>query len=194
MARADARINEHLAERLRAAAETADVGAAGSSSSGTLPGAVAGASERYPEEAEEAPAQSAGPARAGASPGDEDMSVSGEQVAPEDNTDDVDEEMGYLENILGRPLERGTERPEAADLVRALFAAGATPGEVRASVCEVYSPPRVMAAAARHPRVGVLPAGAFDVRPGPGGVPWDFAKPEHREEACLLYTSPSPRD
>eukprot|EP00975_Prorocentrum_lima_P043159 9061491-Prorocentrum_lima.AAC.1 len=111
------------------------------------------------------------------------MSVSGERVEPEDSTDDVDEEMSYLEGVLGRSLERDTERPEAADLVRALLVAGATPGEARASVCEVYSPPRVTAVAARHPRVGVLPAGAFDIRPGPGGVSWDFTKADHREEA-----------
>eukprot|EP00969_Alexandrium_andersonii_P263570 11649628-Alexandrium_andersonii.AAC.1 len=77
--------------------------------------------------------------------------------------------MGYLEERLGRPFGSAEERAEAADLARALFAAGATPGEVRASVCEVYSPPRVTAAAARRPRIGVLPAGAFDIRPGPGG-------------------------
>eukprot|EP00969_Alexandrium_andersonii_P356962 15447703-Alexandrium_andersonii.AAC.1 len=80
------------------------------------------------------------------------MSVSVELAEPEGSTDDVDEEMEDLESILGRPLEKGTERPEATDLVRSLFAAGATPGEVRASACEVYSPPRATAAAARHPR------------------------------------------
>eukprot|EP00969_Alexandrium_andersonii_P373718 15484659-Alexandrium_andersonii.AAC.1 len=46
---------------------------------------------------------------------------------------------------------------EAAGLAWGLFAAGATPGEARASVAEVFSPPRATAAAARHPRLGVLP-------------------------------------
>eukprot|EP00969_Alexandrium_andersonii_P116404 5145991-Alexandrium_andersonii.AAC.1 len=72
--------------------------------------------------------------------------------------------------------------PESApDFVRALFAAGATPGEVRASVAEVFSPPRVTAMAERRPRLGVLPAGALDLRPGPGGASWDFSKPEDRD-------------
>eukprot|EP00969_Alexandrium_andersonii_P191392 8453858-Alexandrium_andersonii.AAC.1 len=34
---------------------------------------------------------------------------------------------------------------------------------------EVFSPPRVIAMAERRPRYGVLPAGALDSRPGPGG-------------------------
>eukprot|EP00969_Alexandrium_andersonii_P029893 1304430-Alexandrium_andersonii.AAC.1 len=58
---------------------------------------------------------------------------------------------------------------DAPDLLRALFAAGAMPGEVRASVIEVFSPPRVTAMAERRPKYGVLPAGALDLRPGPGG-------------------------
>eukprot|EP00969_Alexandrium_andersonii_P105218 4642913-Alexandrium_andersonii.AAC.1 len=53
-----------------------------------------------------------------------------------------------------------TDKPpeEAVDLARALFAAGATPGEVRATVAEVFSPPRATAAASRNPGIGVLPA------------------------------------
>eukprot|EP00969_Alexandrium_andersonii_P009433 412253-Alexandrium_andersonii.AAC.1 len=39
----------------------------------------------------------------------------------------------------------------APDFIRALFAAGATPGEVRASVTEAFSPPRVTAMAERRP-------------------------------------------
>eukprot|EP00969_Alexandrium_andersonii_P052444 2303024-Alexandrium_andersonii.AAC.1 len=62
--------------------------------------------------------------------------------------------MDYLEGYMGRPFGSAEERSEAVDLARALFAAGATPGEVRASICEVYSPPRVTAAAARRPRLG----------------------------------------
>eukprot|EP00969_Alexandrium_andersonii_P195639 8642666-Alexandrium_andersonii.AAC.1 len=41
--------------------------------------------------------------------------------------------------------------------------------------------------AERRPRFRVPPAGAFDVRPGPGGVSWDFDKPEDRGRAiCML--------
>eukprot|EP00969_Alexandrium_andersonii_P144471 6388553-Alexandrium_andersonii.AAC.1 len=56
------------------------------------------------------------------------MSVSGERVEPEDNTDDVDEEMSYLESILGCPLEDSEERPEAgASSVRGRGDTGRSP-------------------------------------------------------------------
>eukprot|EP00969_Alexandrium_andersonii_P210315 9290609-Alexandrium_andersonii.AAC.1 len=71
--------------------------------------------------------------------------------------------MGYLASLLEGQSSRGFSAgsvPESApDFIRALFAAGATPGEVRASVAEVFSPPRVTAMADRRPRLGVLPAG-----------------------------------
>eukprot|EP00969_Alexandrium_andersonii_P221529 9784292-Alexandrium_andersonii.AAC.1 len=34
--------------------------------------------------------------------------------------------------------------------------------------------------AERRPRLGVLPVGAFELRPGPRGVSWDFDGPEDR--------------
>eukprot|EP00969_Alexandrium_andersonii_P118183 5227582-Alexandrium_andersonii.AAC.1 len=86
--------------------------------------------------------------------------------------------MGYLVGLLESPSQEGrsgrcvlvSSAPEGApDFPRVLFAAGATPGEARASVAEVFSPPRVTAVVERQPRLGVLPAGAFDLRPGPGG-------------------------
>eukprot|EP00969_Alexandrium_andersonii_P159259 7035974-Alexandrium_andersonii.AAC.1 len=62
----------------------------------------------------------------------------------------------------------GSVPEDAPDLIRTLFAARATPGEVRASVAKVSSPPRVTAMGERRPRLGVRPAGAFDLLPGPG--------------------------
>eukprot|EP00969_Alexandrium_andersonii_P174213 7702662-Alexandrium_andersonii.AAC.1 len=62
--------------------------------------------------------------------------------------------MEYLEERMGRPFGSAEEHSEAVDLARALFSAGAAPGEARASICEVYSPPRATAAAARQPRFG----------------------------------------
>eukprot|EP00969_Alexandrium_andersonii_P009308 407035-Alexandrium_andersonii.AAC.1 len=52
--------------------------------------------------------------------------------------------------------------------IRALFAAGATPGEVRASVTEVFSPPRVAAMAERRPRYGSSPQGLWTCARGGG--------------------------
>eukprot|EP00969_Alexandrium_andersonii_P306920 13568324-Alexandrium_andersonii.AAC.1 len=82
------------------------------------------------------------------------MSVVGGSIQPEGNSEDVDEEMGYLEGVLGRPFECAEERLEAVGLVRALFAAGATPGEVRAPVCKVLLPP-----ARRRRRRGIRDSG-----------------------------------
>eukprot|EP00969_Alexandrium_andersonii_P164474 7269407-Alexandrium_andersonii.AAC.1 len=74
------------------------------------------------------------------------MSDVGETVQLEDVWEDIDAEMGYLMNLVERQSERSAwadSIPESApDLIRALVAAGATPGEVRASVAEIYSPPR----------------------------------------------------
>eukprot|EP00975_Prorocentrum_lima_P044078 9244761-Prorocentrum_lima.AAC.1 len=75
MARADARIDEHLADRLRESAEAAGTGVPGSSGSGMLPGmAAAGAPDPPPGEAGDDPAPTAGSAHADADLGDGDMS------------------------------------------------------------------------------------------------------------------------
>eukprot|EP00969_Alexandrium_andersonii_P229786 10148032-Alexandrium_andersonii.AAC.1 len=59
--------------------------------------------------------------------------------------DDIDAEMGYLTVLLepdsqggqgGRCGPAGSVLEGASDFARALFAAGATPGEARASVAE----------------------------------------------------------
>eukprot|EP00969_Alexandrium_andersonii_P143148 6328181-Alexandrium_andersonii.AAC.1 len=137
------------------------------------------------------------------------MSDIGEPAQPEESSEDVGEEMMYLMNLIEEPAAaqegRGGRRvlaaptpaskgelggrrvlavpalAEAVDLARALFAAGATPGEVRVTVAEVFSLPRVTAMAERNPRLGVLSAGAVDLRPGPGGRAWDFDKAEDRD-------------
>eukprot|EP00969_Alexandrium_andersonii_P271317 11991698-Alexandrium_andersonii.AAC.1 len=57
---------------------------------------------------------------------------------------------------------------------------------------EVFSPPRVTAVAERRPRHGVLPAGALDFRPGPGGQSWNFDLPCDRERAIRLVASRRP--
>eukprot|EP00969_Alexandrium_andersonii_P155176 6859223-Alexandrium_andersonii.AAC.1 len=54
------------------------------------------------EEADEDPGAPAGSTNVDASPSAEGMSVAGESVRPEDVAEDVDEEMGYLEERLGR--------------------------------------------------------------------------------------------
>eukprot|EP00969_Alexandrium_andersonii_P037734 1654637-Alexandrium_andersonii.AAC.1 len=66
------------------------------------------------------------------------MSDIGETVQLEDVWGDIDAKMGYLAGLLegspqegqsGRCLLAGCVPESAPDLIRALFAAGATPGE-----------------------------------------------------------------
>eukprot|EP00969_Alexandrium_andersonii_P123933 5477051-Alexandrium_andersonii.AAC.1 len=46
--------------------------------------------------------------------------------------------------------------------------------------------------AERRPRHGVLPAGALDLRPGPGGQSWNFDLPGDRERAIRRVASRRP--
>eukprot|EP00969_Alexandrium_andersonii_P062859 2768378-Alexandrium_andersonii.AAC.1 len=69
------------------------------------------------------------------------MSVTGEQEMPEATAEDIDEEMGLLMNLVQEGEDRPQEGSEslrlrtvsdpcdAPDFIRALFTAGATPGE-----------------------------------------------------------------
>eukprot|EP00969_Alexandrium_andersonii_P327364 14465173-Alexandrium_andersonii.AAC.1 len=61
---------------------------------------------------------------------------------------------GSQEGLGGQRLPAAPAPKEAVDLARAPFEAGATPGEVRASVAEVFSRPRVTAMAERSQRFG----------------------------------------
>eukprot|EP00969_Alexandrium_andersonii_P356966 15447713-Alexandrium_andersonii.AAC.1 len=67
--------------------------------------------------------------------------------------------MRFLRALIAPEKLEGEREAEAVEFARALFAAGATPGEVRATIAEVFSPPRVAARAERWPGLGVLPAG-----------------------------------
>eukprot|EP00969_Alexandrium_andersonii_P194981 8613404-Alexandrium_andersonii.AAC.1 len=66
--------------------------------------------------------------------------------------------MHFLRSYV-TPAELRKEQGEAIDLARALFAAGAS-HETRATLAEVFSPPRVTAQAERRPGLGVLQVGA----------------------------------
>eukprot|EP00969_Alexandrium_andersonii_P092956 4103380-Alexandrium_andersonii.AAC.1 len=46
--------------------------------------------------------------------------------------------------------------------------------------------------AERRPRLGVLPAGAFDLRPGLGGVSWDFDRAEDRGRVIRILGAERP--
>ena len=107
--------------------------------------------------------------------------------------DDVAEEMSYLAERSVQPDGlSGEAAAQAADLIRVLMDLGASPGETRAVIAEVFSPPRVTAAAARFPQFEALPGGAYDLRPGLGGKAWDFDRPEDRAEAERRIEQSSP--
>ena len=186
MTRADARVNEHLADRVQEAESGPSGAQAGARENlaaappeggaapdgvgvGSGPGAVP--TETLPSGGEAEPDPSDDPE------GSEPMSL-------EEGHESVAEELNYLTELLGQPdsLTEGGAG-EAQDLVRVLFYLGVSPGDVRSLITEVFSPPRVTAAATRFPHYGALPGGAYDLRPGPGGRAWDFDKPEDREEA-----------
>eukprot|EP00969_Alexandrium_andersonii_P307174 13578795-Alexandrium_andersonii.AAC.1 len=57
---------------------------------------------------------------------------------------------------------------------------------------EAFSPLRVAALAERKPGYGIPPAGALDLRPGPGGQSWNFDLPGDRERAVRLVASRRP--
>ena len=95
----------------------------------------------------------------------------------EPGSDDVQEELDYL-----GPSLSAEQRETATQILRAVFALGASPVEAKALVTEIFSPPRVAQHAARFPSYGVLPGGAYDLRPGPDGRSWDFDKEEDRLE------------
>eukprot|EP00969_Alexandrium_andersonii_P113644 5021924-Alexandrium_andersonii.AAC.1 len=63
-------------------------------------------------------------------------------------------ELPSQEGQSGRRLLASSVAEGAPAFIRALFAAGATPGEVRASGAEVFSPPRATAMVERRPRLG----------------------------------------
>ena len=108
---------------------------------------------------------------------DADVPDAAMAVEVEESWEDIQEELGCLPSSL-----EGAEREAAADLARVLLSMGASSTEAKAVLVEVYSPPRVTAHATRYPCYGVLPGGAFDLRPGPDGRSWDFERFDDRAE------------
>ena len=64
---------------------------------------------------------------------------------------------------------------------------------IKASVAEIYSPPRVTKAATMLPRLGIEPGAALDITTcDERGVPWDFTKEEMRRKAEKLLDETKP--
>ena len=70
------------------------------------------------------------------------------------------------------------------DAARVAEAGGGIQAVERLAVAEVFSPPRVTAAAIRYPELGVAPGMAIGLTPTDSdGTPWDLSKSEHRRRA-----------
>ena len=103
-------------------------------------------------------------------------------------------------NVLSMALrERAEERyAEMRSLVASLGQNGRkfrreAARNMRATVSEVYSAPRVSEAARRHPRMGLLPGLALDLTTcNKDGAPWNFNDPEMRAEAERLIDLEKP--
>ena len=64
---------------------------------------------------------------------------------------------------------------------------------IKASVAEIYSPPRVTKAATVLPRLGIEPGAALDITTcDERGVPWDFTKEEMKRKAEKLLDETKP--
>ena len=60
-------------------------------------------------------------------------------------------------------------------------------------VAEIFSPPRVTAAASRYPRFGIAPGLALDLTTTDSeGQPWDFSDPAQRAKAEKLIEEENP--
>ena len=64
---------------------------------------------------------------------------------------------------------------------------------IRAIVMELYSPPRVSAAARLYPGLGCIPGAALDLTVNNAdGKPWDFDDPQMRAEAWEIIRRDEP--
>ena len=110
--------------------------------------------------------------------------------------------QGWIKEILGLEKEQVDDvREELDELCSLSVTLGDERGafyrrareHVRASVAEVYSPPRVTKAATALPRLGIEAGAALDITTcDEHGTPWDFSKEEMRRKAEQLIDFSKP--
>ena len=104
-----------------------------------------------------------------------------------------DDDMNAIGNVQ---LIRGAAsimQMEPDDLTYTLKLVRDLGGDARRMVAEIYSPPRVTAAAKRLPHYGLLPGFAFDLRTSDElGRPWDFDDVARRKEARRRFRKEQP--
>ena len=92
--------------------------------------------------------------------------------------------MGFLDNeevLRGAAIIEGMNVNDLKMVLNFITEAG---GDAKRMISEIYSPPRVTAAARKLPHLGVVPGFAMDLRTmDEHGRPWNFDNEERRREA-----------
>jgi hypothetical protein len=94
-------------------------------------------------------------------------------------------------------LFRSVEGPKVTDekdmIISMLCHVGVDVNTATAKVSEMYSPPRVTAAADKFPGMNIKGLKAFDLSTkNPNGVPWDFGQASHRAMARRICSADNP--
>ena len=90
-------------------------------------------------------------------------------------------------------VDENMEVEDQEEAMRVLMSLGMPHERAKAPVLEIYSPPRVTAAAGDHQNLGMIPGFALDITTNDSeGQPYDFDIPEQREKARRLLTEHRP--
>eukprot|EP00974_Lingulodinium_polyedra_P096957 9396305-Lingulodinium_polyedra.AAC.1 len=78
------------------------------------------------------------------------------------------------------------------NLYELFLISGASVGDAKAKVCELFSPPRVTAEATRLPKLGVIAGATFDLREDRYGKKWNFLREDDRRRARQQINAEKP--
>ena len=97
-----------------------------------------------------------------------------------------DEDGGLMDSLLAEARVPSPSRRlvrEATRLYEFLLITGVSPGDARAKIVELYSPPRVTSEAATLPGLSLAGGSTFDLRADANGRSWDFRLESDRRKA-----------
>ena len=105
-------------------------------------------------------------------------------VARADEPMDTDDLFSDTQNMLmSIGILNKNVHKEADKIRRVLLVCGGDKPTVRAKVMEIYSPPRVTAAARKHIYLNIEGGMSFDLRADENGIKWDFTQIQDRARA-----------
>ena len=116
----------------------------------------------------------------------EDMEIEEENAEKEEIVEEnaanenLEQDTNGMLNILTECTASTLHNADMAAMAGVLLELGMSKYEVQHVVTEIYSPPRVAAAASEHSSLNIGPGMSYDMITQDGGEPWDFRKPEHR--------------